>query len=222
MDAVFIALCVAATLLGIVVGGFVVYRAGHAKSWESGIITLFQWIFEGAISTTRSLVKIVQRVVRWFLTDDFAIRRRNNSLLLLPEELTRLVDLLNLNPYDFPTVDGCNVDGSDIYCLNLSAFGLTHGYQELNAEQIRQITQRIVSEFWRTTRGFVPPFYISEATENRLTICVPLSTYGKETLQRRIEQAEAMRQMQRRELPAVSPTLEEEVEFPDILGDGEP
>ena len=218
----FILLYSFAGIIVVIFAGGIVYALGHTHTWEDGIFFLFKKAWASIVWLAQNAVKLISSFVAWLLRDDFAIHQRNTALILLPEEISTLIDLLNGRPYDFPTLDGCSVDSSDIYYLQISAYGLTHDYRSLTLDQIRQITRRVVSEFWRSTRGFVPPFYISNASENRLTVCVPLSTYGVETLKRHIEQAEAMRKMQRSEMPSAADQLKEDADIPNYSEDNEP
>lgn len=189
---------------------------GYADSWKEAFRKMFKWLGTAISKKARFIVKAIKTLYRWGTEDETAAFQRNVNLILSPEEITALIARLTNHPYETPSLEGVGVDDAGIYSVVIGAVGFSQRYRELTTAQAVQITQRLVSEFIREYRGYVPPFYVAIATPYRFLVHIPLSQYGFETLKRRIEQEHVMRKITHEGSRKDHLTMQEEVDLPDM------
>ncbi len=176
--------------------GFIVYKKGHAKSWEQGIevfmlmiLKYMRFLFDGLKKCFRSLSKFAGKAFRWWQRNDLAYLAPNESLALAPNEVTALVKALSVRPYITPARKRVGVDNG-VWYLEIKSLGMQERYSAMSPAEIREMVGNIFSEMLMEERGEVPSFYISVATAHRFLLHIPLSQYGFDFLQRKIPEFE--------------------------------
>ena len=187
-------------LLLLVVSGLIIYKSGHAPTWEAGIKTLFRWIGAG-----------IKKFCEWLYSNDPNVRQQNPSLIPSLKQLTLLIDKLTGHPYDTPTVTNGWTNSSDVFCVRINAFGLVPRYANLSPKQILEIVYAIVNNFFAEIWGFVPYFFIPYARIDGFMLYIPLSDYGKQALTRKIEETQAEAVLNKARASAKVEPLTEEV-----------
>lgn len=188
-------------LLLVVLSGLIIYKTGHAPTWEAGIKTLFHWLHE-------ALCKLFD----WLQSNDPNARRQDPGLIPSLKQLTILIDKLSGHPYDTPTVTNGWVNDSDIFCVRINTFGLVSRYADLKPSQILEIVCAIVNNFFSEVWGRVPYFYIPYARIDGFMLYIPLSDYGRQALARKIEERQAEAALNQARASATTTPLTEEVQ----------
>ena len=183
----------------VIFSGLLIYKTGHAPTWEEGIKTLFRWA-----------KKAVSRFIDWLNANDPNARQQVPGLMLTLKEVAILIGMLLGHPYDTLSVEWMKVNSSDVFMLKIGAFGLVERYANLKPAEIREIVCRVVSNFFASQRETIPYFYVPYARQDGFLLLIPLTDYGKQTLNRKIEEAHAEAVLnQARASAKVTPLTEE-------------
>lgn len=187
-------------ILFVVFSGLIICKTGHASTWEEGIKTLFRWA-----------KKAVSRFIDWLNANDPNARQQVPGLMLTLKEIAILIGMLLAHPYDTLSVEWMKVNSSDVLMLKIGAFGLVERYANLKPAEIREIVCRVVSNFFASQRETIPYFYVPYARQDGFLLLIPLSEYGKQALNRKIEEAKAEAALNQARASAVVTPLTEAV-----------
>lgn len=78
----------------VIFSGLLIYKTGHAPTWEEGIKTLFQWAY-----------KALCKLFDWLNANDPNARQQDPGLMPSLKEIAVLIGMLLGHPYDTPSVD---------------------------------------------------------------------------------------------------------------------
>ena len=163
----------------------------------------------------RFFKKTIVAVYHLLNDDDLKKYQQNTALILTPEEMTALISRLSEHPYEAPSLDNATIDNTGIFTVTFGAVGFVPRYSELARDQVKQLIVRVISEFYRENRNFVPFFYVELATSYRAIVHVPLSQYGFEALKHRIEREQLLRRLAYTAEKENGGPLEEKVDLTD-------
>ena len=202
----------------IVLPGYLLYGFGKAKTFEEGIWNWFHWLY----GLVKKVISVAVGVYTSLIRNDETFYLEDKTLIPSQVEISALIKALTGQPYDVLSVDRLSKENG-VFRLTLGATGLVKQYKDLPLEEIEQMVNRVVSNFWLDSRGAIPNYYVS-ARRDQCTLSVPLSGHGYNVLQAEIAQINQCRRASRFSEPSqisqtITETVETEVVF-DIFGDG--
>lgn len=157
------------------IAGYVYYKAGFAKTWAEGIPVFFSCL--GAL-----FKGIFHFFYKMFSKQALENEMLRTEWILTNQEVISLTASLKGCPYDTPSLEGYTPNIAGVLWVDISAVGLTSTYQNLPVSGIKEVTEKMIQNFYMQTRETRVPVYIKVASAKRLYFAVALSGQGKEFL----------------------------------------
>lgn len=156
--------------------GYVLYKnREEINSWEDGvkrIMTIgFNWFYEEATRQNEEKNLL------------------NTSLMLTNTEVLELVKNFDKHPYETPTIYSYNPNSYGVAWYDIHALGLSPAYTGLSNEQIKQMAEFVIQNYFMYTRNTQIPIYILATSPTRLFFAIPLSENGQLFLEKQRQPA---------------------------------
>lgn len=175
--------------------GLFFYKMGHAESIEEGAGEFITSVVSEGMRIFRFLFKIF-RPICGFLGDafynewtghDLPKKLINAELILLKEEVPKLVERFKNSPYIVPSLSRYVSNSLGVLWLDIKAMGLIPLYQGLTRSDICGMAENIIQNFYLETRGRSVKIFIKVASPTRLYFAIPLSEEAEEYLEKQEE-----------------------------------
>lgn len=157
--------------------GYVFYKWEKLGSWTEGL----NFYLKG-------MKKLICSFFRFFYEQwnglDLQQEQIRTERILTNQEMLHLVDELNGCPYAIPSIETYIPNASGILWADISAVELAPSYRQIPEESIKEITGKVIQNFYMKSRETKVPLYIKVATAHRLYFAIALSERGREFLDR--------------------------------------
>lgn len=175
--------------------GYVLYKLGYARSVEEGSGLIGSIIAYGVLAVFRFLPKIFRPLFR-FLYEAIYEGWTGHSLpeklerterILSNAEVLELVQKFKNSPYIVPSQGDYIPNYQGILWLDIKAVGLAPRYQSFVREDICNMAENTIQNFYMETRGIRVKVFIKVASPTRLYFAIPLSVEGEKYLEKQVQ-----------------------------------
>lgn len=176
--------------------GYILYKLGYARNVEEGSGLVGSIIAYGVLSVLRFLPKIFRPLFRFLYEaiyegwtgHDLPEKLAHTEYILSNAEVLELVQKFKNSPYIVPAQDGYTPNHQGILWLDIKAVGLAPRYQSLAKEDICNMAENIIQNFYMETRGIGVKIFIKVASPTRLYFAIPLSVEGEKYLEKQAQE----------------------------------
>lgn len=176
-------------------GGYILYKMGEAENTEEGAGMLGACIASVALTVLRFLPKIFRPLFRFLYEavyegwtgHDLPEKLIHAERILSNAEVLELVQKFKNNPYIVPSLGDYIPNYQGILWLDIKAVELALRYQSLIREDICNMADYIIQNFYMETRGIRVKVFIKVASPKRLYFAIPLSVEGEKYLEKQVE-----------------------------------
>lgn len=176
-------------------GGYILYKMGEAENTEEGAGMLGACIASVALTVLHFLPKIFRTLFRFLYEavyegwtgHDLPEKLIHAERILSNAEVLELVQKFKNNPYIVPSLGGYIPNYQGILWLDIKAVELALRYQSFIREDICNMADYIIQNFYMETRGIRVKVFIKVASPKRLYFAIPLSVEGEEYLEKQAQ-----------------------------------
>lgn len=176
-------------------GGYILYKMGEAENTEEGAGMLGACIASVALTVLHFLPKIFRTLFRFLYEavyegwtgHDLPEKLIHAERILSNAEVLELVQKFKNNPYIVPSLGGYIPNYQGILWLDIKAVELALRYQSFIREDICNMADYIIQNFYMETRGIRVKVFIKVASPKRLYFAIPLSVEGEKYLEKQVE-----------------------------------
>lgn len=176
-------------------GGYILYKMGEAENTEEGAGMLGACIASVALTVLRFLPKIFRPLFRFLYEavyegwtgHDLPEKLIHAERILSNAEVLELVQKFKNNPYIVPSLGDYIPNYQGILWLDIKAVELALRYQSFIREDICNMADYIIQNFYMETRGIRVKVFIKVASPKRLYFAIPLSVEGEKYLEKQVE-----------------------------------
>lgn len=176
-------------------GGYILYKMGEAENTEEGAGMLGACIASAALTVLRFLPKIFRPLFRFLYEavyegwtgHDLPEKLIHAERILSNAEVLELVQKFKNNPYIVPSLGDYIPNYQGILWLDIKAVELALRYQSFIREDICNMADYIIQNFYMETRGIRVKVFIKVASPKRLYFAIPLSVEGEKYLEKQVE-----------------------------------
>lgn len=176
-------------------GGYILYKMGEAENTEEGAGMLGACIASVALTVLRFLPKIFRPLFRFLYEavyegwtgHDLPEKLIHAERILSNAEVLELVQKFKNNPYIVPSLGDYIPNYQGILWLDIKAVELALRYQSFIREDICNMADYIIQNFYMETRGIRVKVFIKVASPKRLYFAIPLSMEGEKYLEKQVE-----------------------------------
>ena len=176
-------------------GGYILYKMGEAENTEEGAGMLGACIASVALTVLHFLPKIFRPLFRFLYEavyegwtgHDLPEKLIHAERILSNAEVLELVQKFKNNPYIVPSLGGYIPNYQGILWLDIKAVELALRYQSFIREDICNMADYIIQNFYMETRGIRVKVFIKVASPKRLYFAIPLSVEGEKYLEKQVE-----------------------------------
>lgn len=176
-------------------GGYILYKMGEAENTEEGAGMLGACIASVALTVLRFLPKIFRPLFRFLYEavyegwtgHDLPEKLIHAERILSNAEVLELVQKFKNNPYIVPSLGDYIANYQGILWLDIKAVELALRYQSFIREDICNMADYIIQNFYMETRGIRVKVFIKVASPKRLYFAIPLSVEGEKYLEKQVE-----------------------------------
>lgn len=175
--------------------GYILYKLGYARSVEEGSGLLGSIIASAILDVLRFLPKIFRPLFRFLYEavyegwtgHDLPEKLIHAERILSNAEVLELVQKFKNNPYIVPSLGDYIPNYQGILWLDIKAVELALRYQSFIREDICNMADYIIQNFYMETRGIRVKVFIKVASPKRLYFAIPLSVEGEKYLEKQVE-----------------------------------
>ena len=176
-------------------GGYILYKMGEAENTEEGAGMLGACIASVALTVLHFLPKIFRPLFRFLYEavyegwtgHDLPEKLIHAERILSNAEVLELVQKFKNNPYIVPSLGDYIPNYQGILWLDIKAVELALRYQSFIREDICNMADYIIQNFYMETRGIRVKVFIKVASPKRLYFAIPLSVEGEKYLEKQVE-----------------------------------
>lgn len=176
-------------------GGYILYKMGEAENTEEGAGMLGACIASVALTVLHFLPKIFRTLFRFLYEavyegwtgHDLPEKLIHAERILSNAEVLELVQKFKNNPYIVPSLGDYIPNYQGILWLDIKAVELALRYQSFIREDICNMADYIIQNFYMETRGIRVKVFIKVASPKRLYFAIPLSVEGEKYLEKQVE-----------------------------------
>lgn len=176
-------------------GGYILYKMGEAENTEEGAGMLGACIASVALAVLHFLPKIFRTLFRFLYEavyegwtgHDLPEKLIHAERILSNAEVLELVQKFKNNPYIVPSLGDYIPNYQGILWLDIKAVELALRYQSFIREDICNMADYIIQNFYMETRGIRVKVFIKVASPKRLYFAIPLSVEGEKYLEKQVE-----------------------------------
>lgn len=177
-------------------GGYILYKMGEAENTEEGAGMLGACIASVALTVLHFLPKIFRTLFRFLYEavyegwtgHDLPEKLIHAERILSNAEVLELVQKFKNNPYIVPSLGGYIPNYQGILWLDIKAVELALRYQSFIREDICNMADYIIQNFYMETRGIRVKVFIKVASPKRLYFAIPLSVEGEKYLEKQAQE----------------------------------
>ena len=173
-------------------GGYILYKMGEAENTEEGAGMLGACIASVALTVLHFLPKIFRTLFRFLYEGwtghDLPEKLVHAERILSNAEVLELVQKFKNNPYIVPSLGGYIPNYQGILWLDIKAVELALRYQSFIREDICNMADYIIQNFYMETRGIRVKVFIKVASPKRLYFAIPLSVEGEKYLEKQAQE----------------------------------
>ena len=177
-------------------GGYILYKMGEAENTEEGAGMLGACIASVALTVLHFLPKIFRTLFRFLYEavyegwtgHDLPEKLIHAERILSNAEVLELVQKFKNNPYIVPSLGGYIPNYQGILWLDIKAVELALRYQSFIREDICNMADYIIQNFYMETRGIRVKVFIKVASPKRLYFAIPLSVEGEKYLEKQVQE----------------------------------
>lgn len=177
-------------------GGYILYKMGEAENTEEGAGMLGACIASVALTVLHFLPKIFRTLFRFLYEavyegwtgHDLPEKLIHAERILSNAEVLELVQKFKNNPYIVPSLGGYIPNYQGILWLDIKAVELALRYQSFIREDICNMADYIIQNFYMETRGIRVKVFIKVASPKRLYFAIPLSVEGERYLEKQAQE----------------------------------
>lgn len=182
-------------------GGYILYKMGEAENTEEGAGMLGACIASVALTVLHFLPKIFRTLFRFLYEavyegwtgHDLPEKLIHAERILSNAEVLELVQKFKNNPYIVPSLGGYIPNYQGILWLDIKAVELALRYQSFIREDICNMADYIIQNFYMETRGIRVKVFIKVASPKRLYFAIPLSVEGEKYLEKQAQEQPQIR-----------------------------
>lgn len=177
-------------------GGYILYKMGEAENTEEGAGMLGACIASVALTVLHFLPKIFRTLFRFLYEavyegwtgHDLPEKLIHAERILSNAEVLELVQKFKNNPYIVPSLGDYIPNYQGILWLDIKAVELALRYQSFIREDICNMADYIIQNFYMETRGIRVKVFIKVASPKRLYFAIPLSVEGEKYLEKQAQE----------------------------------